>query len=1459
MIQSCAAIVIAAKHHELIKVKDTRGTTHTVGALRCRFEFRTADWDYSAKTAMFCNGDAILHPEVANNAIAVPLDEDNECAVPYEVLTDTLPYSIGVWGATEDGLRIVSRWLVFGAQPGCYTDANAPADPEPTIYEQILSTSQNAVNVANKVMDMANNGEFDGVSATHEWNGTTLTITSASGTSSTDLKGEKGDMGPAGPQGEDGYTPIKGKDYFDGAPGKDGINGLDGKDGMTPHIGANGNWWIGNTDTGIKAEGKDGAPGKDGVDGVPGKDGINGEDGRDGVDGKSAYDIAKNNGFDGTEKEWLDSLIGEDGADGENGVGISSIEFNDNNEMLVTMTDGTVKNVGKVMADVDSLVSIFAKKEDVKQSDWNQSNETETDYIKNKPDIDGMIDAANEAVLGAIDEHVKKTNNPHGVTKEQIGLGAVVNTGDSETPVSGGTTKFTTGGAYTELNKKIDKTGGTISGDLVITGDLTVSGKTISEEHQAIVVEDNMIVINSNKVDLQTTVSGLAINKNESSTYGVVYDPTDDTFKFGEGTLSEENEFSFNEGEGLPFAVRDDSSKFVDGDLVQWGADGNKLVDSGKKVSDMVFINEASNETIENLDVTTKETVKTGWLEDNNGEKFAPKTLISQVQTNDGTLLDDIVESIEESLDTKTIKGTKITNSDTAYVKDVPENSAGYAKIEKIGGMTRKSVNLVSDTMLASVSYSQTEEVLQFDNALVQFNLDITFKAGTQYTLAYSATSKGSTGNGRLCFFYTDGSHSGSNIPVDDAYHTVVTVSDAGKTIKAIGKTFGSGGSFFIKRNSTMLNEGSTALPYESYFDGLRSAPVTSVDRVGINLTTAYEVYKNAHSYLETDVDGRRCIRMTSGEITKNTPFEFKKNTQYTVTFYTKSENYNNGIVDNIVFTFFYSDKTYSYVYASRNNTSWTKLTLTSDAGKTVIAVGVYASEYRVYNYIDIDTFMLNEGTTAIPYTPYIKRTLPIPEAVRNLDGYGWGINENFYNYIDWEKKQFVKRVDRVDMGMLSWIPYGNEVSVFQVSNPPCPTIKYGATPLTILNERFVSTGYNDRKSQDRTLCSFSTDAQKLLLAYDTAYTDAAAFKSAMSGVMLYYELATPVVTDISDILTISNALPVEAGGTVTMVNEYDHDVPSTIDFYEGANEIVGADTFVGDLVGTAGRAIADENGNRIDVTAYAPSGYGLGENEGRNIIDLNTATKVGFYMTAGEKTENAPDMAMKYSAFLVQRRGRYVYQTLYSADGYADIVMVTRCSKDGGTTWKEWEYINPPMKENTEYRTTERMNGKAVYKKRLESGAIQYRLDGETEWKDYAPVLGAALASHSHTKSQITDFPSSMPASDVYAWAKAENKPSYTASEVGAVPTARTINNKALSSNITLSYSDVGAAATSHGNHVPTKETANNKIFLRNDNTWQEVTPANIGAAPAYTYGTDDLTAGSSALETGKLYFVYE
>lgn len=70
------------------------------------------------------------------------------------------------------------------------------------------------------------------------------------------------------------------------------------------------------------------------------------------------------------------------------------------------------------------------------------------------------------------------------------------------------------------------------------------------------------------------------------------------------------------------------------------------------------------------------------------------------------------------------------------------------------------------------------------------------------------------------------------------------------------------------------------------------------------------------------------------------------------------------------------------------------------------------------------------------------------------------------------------------------------------------------------------------------------------------------------------------------------------------------------------------------------------------------------------------------------------------------------------------------------------------------------------------------------------------------------------------------------TAADIEAVPKTRTINQKALSNDILLSATDVGAAPINHGEHVPAVQAADNSVFLRNDNTWQQIKPENIGAA---------------------------
>ena len=68
---------------------------------------------------------------------------------------------------------------------------------------------------------------------------------------------------------------------------------------------------------------------------------------------------------------------------------------------------------------------------------------------------------------------------------------------------------------------------------------------------------------------------------------------------------------------------------------------------------------------------------------------------------------------------------------------------------------------------------------------------------------------------------------------------------------------------------------------------------------------------------------------------------------------------------------------------------------------------------------------------------------------------------------------------------------------------------------------------------------------------------------------------------------------------------------------------------------------------------------------------------------------------------------------------------------------------------------------------------------------------------------------------STVPSWAKQSTKPTYTASEVGAVPTTRTVNGKALSSNITLSASDVGALPDTTVIPTKTSQLNNDSGFL--------------------------------------------
>ena len=101
----------------------------------------------------------------------------------------------------------------------------------------------------------------------------------------TALKGADGRDGADGKNGINGKDGIDGKDGAAGKDGTNGQNGSDGEDGKTPFIGENGNWWIGEIDTGVKAVGTDGIDGTNGVDGEKGDKGDKGDPGEKGDKG----------------------------------------------------------------------------------------------------------------------------------------------------------------------------------------------------------------------------------------------------------------------------------------------------------------------------------------------------------------------------------------------------------------------------------------------------------------------------------------------------------------------------------------------------------------------------------------------------------------------------------------------------------------------------------------------------------------------------------------------------------------------------------------------------------------------------------------------------------------------------------------------------------------------------------------------------------------------------------------------------------------------------------------------------------------------------------------------------------------------------------------------------------------------------------------------------------------------
>lgn len=204
----------------------------------------------------------------------------------------------------------------------------------------------------------------------------------------------------------------------------------------------------------------------------------------------------------------------------------------------------------------------------------------------------------------------------------------------------------------------------------------------------------------------------------------------------------------------------------------------------------------------------------------------------------------------------------------------------------------------------------------------------------------------------------------------------------------------------------------------------------------------------------------------------------------------------------------------------------------------------------------------LENGDTATGYSPFYQTEYPIPEAIKALLGYGWSAG-TAKNYVDYENKRYVQCVGSVDLGTLSW-RVGDSVSfeTFQLKGQKL-TKNYDIAP-NILCSKYPTKTQNELWGKTNvTGITTNANVDGYVYVNDTAYTDATAFKQAMQGVMLYYELETPIVTDISDLIDddFLRNIEVEAGGSITFKNSNDNyhiPVPSEEEYIVKLSEVGG-------------------------------------------------------------------------------------------------------------------------------------------------------------------------------------------------------------------------------------------------------------------------------------------------------------
>lgn len=298
----------------------------------------------------------------------------------------------------------------------------------------------------------------------------------------------------------------------------------------------------------VSTKGETGAAGADGVgitNAIAGESIV--------ADGKTTTPITFSFS-DGTTKEF--NVEAQNGTDGAQGVGVKSITsgtptvVNDktNTPILITLTDNTT--VGLVVSAENGKDGTSATVDIVQAT-----GQSTTAVMSQKAVTDELNKKANTSDIPTKTSQL--TNDSNYATKSYVD---------------------------TQDDKKLDKAGGSVSGNFTVGGNLTINGTTTTVDSTTLQVKDKLIeVAHGNKTTL-TTPAGLVAPKYDGTNSGALVFDSTGTAYVGDVNFTDNGDIDVEHSGLQPLATR---TGLVGGNLVQYDSSAQTLKDSGKKISDL--------------------------------------------------------------------------------------------------------------------------------------------------------------------------------------------------------------------------------------------------------------------------------------------------------------------------------------------------------------------------------------------------------------------------------------------------------------------------------------------------------------------------------------------------------------------------------------------------------------------------------------------------------------------------------------------------------------------------------------------------------------------------------------------------------------------------------------------------------------------------------------------------------